>query len=416
MKLGRSKMARGAIAAVAVVGLIAGCSSSGGDAAPTETTEAAAELTGAPITIGIIYLKDDAIGQDSSDAAAALEAAIAAQEARGGIKGSPIEVKTCTNKANDPNGAAACANEMADDPSVVAVVGSSNSSGDAISPILEKAGIPIIGSLPTATADYTSPVSFPVMSGALGGPGAATLMYDTLDITEISLAFPDLAGAATLPILFNQGLQTRGIQLSGEVKLPLDKQDLSAEAAQLANEGEGIAVTALPDQFARLVQSGLSSGTWADKKISTFTTSINEEVRESLGSMTEGIYVASAGFALAAVDAPGVIRYREEIEQYGEGLDIEDDVVKNAWVAFQVFVAAIENATTIDRAAALSGMNALVYDGQGMTPDLDFTTPNTSVLGGAVPRAFNTSVMYGQVQDGEFVPLTSEFANPFVAP
>jgi ABC-type branched-subunit amino acid transport system substrate-binding protein len=418
MKLRGSKLAKQAMGVVATACVLAACGSSGDSGATADSSPdtTAVVLTGPPVTIGIIYLKDDAIGQDSSNAADALEAAISAQEARGGINGSPINVKTCTSKSNDPNGGAACAQQMVDDPSVVAVVGSANSSGDSISPILEQAGIAIIASLPTATADYTSPVAFPVMSGAVGGPGAATLLYDSFGVSKISLGFPDLSAAATLPILFNQALDTRGIQLSGQVRLPLDKQDLSAEAAQLANEGDGIVITALPDQFARLVQSGMSSGTWTDKKISTFTTSINDDVKKSLGSLTEGIYVASAGFALTTVDAPGVNRYRDEMAQYGKGLDIDDDVVKNSWLGFQVFVAAVKGAPTIARPSVLSGMNALVYDPEGMAPLLDFTKPNTTVFGGAVPRAFNTSVMYGQVKDGEFVALTSKFADPYVAP
>jgi ABC-type branched-subunit amino acid transport system substrate-binding protein len=398
------------LAALAMIGTMVG------SAAAAAPAGRASKPAGAPITIGIIYNEDESLGQSNKQVEMALNAAIKAQAANGGVNGSPVKVVVCKNKANDPNGGAACATKMAENPKVVAVVGSANSEGDAINPILEKAGVAAIGSLPISTGDFTSPIAFPVMSGALGTPGAATLLYDKENISKISLGNLELAAAAQVPILINQALGTRGAKLSGEVKLPLDKQDLSAEAAQLANDGDGIVVTSLPEQFGRLLRAGQSTGTWTDKKVATLPSILTPAVLKSLGSDANGVFLATGGLATTDIKRPGVLRYLKDLKKYGDPSKSQDDLVKNAWLAFQVFAAAAKGQTTVDRASVLAAMNQLQYDPQGMAPKLDFTKQNTTVFGGAVPRAFNTSVMYAQVKNGKIVAIKRQFVDPFTAP
>jgi branched-chain amino acid transport system substrate-binding protein len=401
---------------LALASTAAACGSSSKDATTTTTTT---KLTGTPVTIGVIYLEDEAIGADSSRVEDSLRAAVAALEARGGLNGHPIEIKVCTTGANDTNAGARCANEMANDPSLIAMVGSSTSNGDAVNPILEKAGIANIALTPLGATDYSSPVNFPVTGGAVTGPGVATLLTDTFGLKKISLAFPDLAATAALPVLFAQALDPRNLTLGNQVKLPLDKQDLAAEAAQLAKDADGIAVTATEDQFARLVKSGRSSGIWpTDLKVATFTATLTKDVIDTLGADAEGIYAPSL-LALTAVKSPAMNRYLDDLETYGKN-DIlslaEDDVVKAPWLGLQILAAATKDLTTIDRASVLAAMGKLQFDPEGMAPPIDFSKPNTTILGGAVPRLFNASVMYGVVKDGKVEPLDGKFVNPFEKP
>jgi hypothetical protein len=61
-------------------------------------------------------------------------------------------------------------------------------------------------------------------------------------------------------------------------------------------------------------------------------------------------------------------------------------------------------------------MNQLVYDPQGMAPELDFTKENTEIFAGQVPRIFNPSVMYARVKGGKIKTVDGTFVNPWVAP
>ena len=406
-----------ATAVLALASTTAACGSSSKSAGGSTTTSP--KLTGSPITIGVIYTKDEAAGLESSRVEDSLRAATAALEARGGLDGHPIKIRTCTAGGNDPNGGAKCANEMVNDPALVAMVGSSTSNGDAVNPILEKAGVANIAATPLSASDYSSPINFPVFGGAAIGPGVATLLTDVFHLKKISLAYPDLAATAALPVLFNQALKPRNLEVGTQVKLPLDKQDLSAEAAQLAKGADGIAVTASSDQFARLVKAGRSTGTWpASLKVATFTATLTDDVIKTLGSDAEGLY-APALMSLIDVKTPGVTRYLAELKKYGAHDVVslaEDDVVKSAWLGVQVLAAATKGMTTIDRASVLTAMGTLQFDSEGMTPPLDFSKTNKTIFGGALPRLFNTSVMYGVIKDGKVHALTGKFVDPFEAP
>jgi branched-chain amino acid transport system substrate-binding protein len=404
------------VVALALTSTVAAC---GSDSENAETTTTTTKLTGSPVTIGVIYTDDDGTGAEASYVEDSLRASVAALEARGGLNGHPIKIRVCTTGANDTNAGAQCANEMVNDPSLIAMVGSSTSNGDAVNPILEKEGVANIAATPLSSSDYSTKVNFPVTGGAVTGPGVATLLTDEFGAKTVNLAYPDLAATATLPILFAQALGPRELELGTQVKLPIEKQDLSAEAAQLAKGADGIAVTAFADQFARLVKSGRSSGAWpADLKVATFTSTLNNEVIETLGADAEGIY-APALLALTTVDSPGMRKYLGDLEKYGKN-DIfdraEDDVVKSPWLGLQILAAATKGLTTIDRASVLAAMNKLQFDSEGLAPPFDFSKENTTILGGAVPRLFNTSVMYGVVKDGKVQPLDGTFINPFEKP
>jgi branched-chain amino acid transport system substrate-binding protein len=383
------------------------------------TSRQAKKPSGDPITVGIIYSDTEgtAAGGVTDVSEQSLRAAAKGQNARGGIDGRPVKVKACTHGVDDANGAVACANEMVQDPDVVAILGAGGSQGNAIDPILEAAGMASIGPLALQQADFTSKISFPVGPGALTAAGPAALLADELKIKDPAVGVLDIASTASVPILMNQVLAPRGGEVSTTVKLPVDKQDFSAEAAQLADASDGMILAMSSEQFGRLMRAGQSSGVFKDKKIGSFTSVVTPDQIEILGSAVEGVYLA-AGLATIDTKSPGMKRYLAELKKYAPEAraNAESDTTKGPWLALQVFAAAAKGLTTVDRTTLLDSMNKLVFDPQGMAPELDFTKENTTVFGGAVPRIFNSSVMYARVKDGKIRSLDGKFANPWVAP
>jgi branched-chain amino acid transport system substrate-binding protein len=402
---------------VAVVGCLAlGLLGAGSLGAGAATERGAKKPSGDPIVVGIIYSDDPAIaiGDDSLNS---LQAGVKALNARGGIDGRPVKVESCTHDPTDANGAVACANEMVQNPDVVAILGAGGSQANAINPILETVSMASIGSLPLQSADFTSKISFPLGPGALTAAGPAALLADELGIKDPALGVLDIPSTASVPILMNQVLAPRGGEVAETVKLPVDKQDFSAEAAQLADASDGIILALSAEQFGRLMRAGQSSGAFKGKKIGSFTSVVTPEQIKTLGSAVEGIYVA-AGLATIDSKGPGVTRYLKELKKYAPDArkNAEGDTVKLPWLSLQVFEAAAEGLATVDRASVLDSMNQLVYDPQGMAPELDFTKENTEVFAGQVPRIFNPSVMYARVKGGKIKTVDGTFVNPWVAP
>jgi hypothetical protein len=101
------------------------------------------------------------------------------------------------------------------------------------------------------------------------------------------------------------------------------------------------------------------------------------------------------------------------------GLDPDasiDDNAKNAWLAVNLLAEFAGTLDTIDRDSLLAALQgAADVDTRGLTPPIDFTSAPTA-LGGALPRLFNATVVYGQ-WDGDVVgAIDGVFVDPFAAP
>lgn len=127
--------------------------------------------------------------------------------AHGGLSGRKLKVVTC-NDHNDSVAAAKCANTAVKDD-VVAVVGSYSQYGDSYLPTLESAGIPYIGGYGVTTAEFTSPLSYPVNGGQpslLAGLGREL----AAGCGPVALIRPDSIAGDELPAMLDSGLKAGG--------------------------------------------------------------------------------------------------------------------------------------------------------------------------------------------------------------
>ncbi len=101
---------------LALVGMFAG-------SGVAHTARAASNAS--PVKIGLLYSDDAATSKSGAATLAVLQAAVKAQNARGGIgkAGQKVEVVPCKAAVNDANAALACVNDWIADPDVVALVG-----------------------------------------------------------------------------------------------------------------------------------------------------------------------------------------------------------------------------------------------------------------------------------------------------
>ncbi len=120
----------------------------------------------APIKLGFFSILTGA-DELYPDAQAGAKAAVRGINARGGIDGHQVVLETCDAQSN-VDVAEQCARKFVTDH-VVAAVGNLDNYGPEETPILQSAGIPIIGdeSLDSST-QYNSPVEFPYSSGFVG--------------------------------------------------------------------------------------------------------------------------------------------------------------------------------------------------------------------------------------------------------
>jgi ABC-type branched-subunit amino acid transport system substrate-binding protein len=185
-----SRTARLLATTLALATALAACSGDGGDenGAPADP---AAALSGDPIRL-MVQVPLTGPSTRNPEPPVGAKAAAWAVNAAGGIKGRPLDIQVCDDQF-DPGKSAGCA-RLAVSGGVVAYVGAYTGQGDRYMPILEKAGIPSVGNVAVSASENTSPLSYPVGSGAavaLAGVGA---MMGKLGCQKIAVAYANTAG------------------------------------------------------------------------------------------------------------------------------------------------------------------------------------------------------------------------------
>ena len=361
--------------------------------------------TGEPVTVWVIEDSSKAAGVEFPNLRSGIKARVARINVEGlGGSGRPVRVRYCST-GFDPNTAAKCARDAVADRSAIAVAASISANGDTVLPILEEGGLPNVGATPFSQRDGTSPISFPTTGGLITATGCqAAVLRDVAGAEKIGVARSDTPGADQVRAL----LGALGVPAAAEVVTPTAEPDYSAQMGAISAKADAVvlaqdpatalkAVTALRSIGSDVPVAGSGAQSWTPERI------------KQAGEAVEGMYLA-LWFALD--DAPGAKRYVADMRAI-DALDQSDDQAKLGWVAFELLHQAARGLPTLDRASittALSQMRS--FDGGGLTPTIDFTTPG-KLLFGAQPRLVNDACVYGRIKDGRIVSVRSGFVRPF---
>jgi len=367
-----------------------------GETSTTEGTEGEATdaeaPSGDPIKIMTIMRVTAANQSTTEEAAEVVELAAEAQNERGGLLGRPVEVIVC-DEGGDANKAAECARQAVDE-GVVAVVGSATAQGDAINPILEQAGIPAIGVFPTAASDMMTSTSFP-LGGSPAWIAGCTRILAAEGATKIAVVHFDLPAGAFASDFAKQGLSGTDAEIESTVPVPIEAVDYNPLVSQAADNADGIMMVLQPEMAGRWLVASAQQGV----DIPQCAPGLSNEVIESVGEQAEGIFVSNS-YAPVASGGPGIDRFVEEV-----GADLADDFfTPNAWLAFQLFVGAVEAAEPADVTAetVLSAMQAADgVDLEDVVPPYSTQTPGP----GPLAALYNPTYFPSVVEDGKIVAI-----------
>jgi len=235
-RLGRTALTAAAVMTAAIVAI--GCSSNGGGSAASPSAGPIKILTFGEIT---------GMGPEPMpQAQEGVEAAVDAFNAAGGVQGRKVELITCNTKLIPADEEGCVAKAAAE--GIVAAIPSEEALDNITTPILEKQGIPIIGTNPTSAAAQDSTTSACYVSGNyVLSPQAATHLAGT---GASSLAFMSPTGLADINVA-QQGTSAAATAAGATVKTYVSvaptATDFTSIAAQATGSGEDAAyITALP--------------------------------------------------------------------------------------------------------------------------------------------------------------------------
>jgi ABC-type branched-subunit amino acid transport system substrate-binding protein len=325
----------------------------------------------------------------------AVNAAVDAINAAGGIHGRPIDAEFCDDKL-DPNEAAACA-RRADEHHVVAVVGGVSPHAAAMFPILTDAHIPWIGGSGTSgPIELTEPISYPIQGGTpamLIGVGRALV---TRGGTRFAIVGTDDTGSAAARAAVQQGLGIEG-GAAEEFLVPLDTVDFSGiVATALADDPDAIAIMTPPVQAPRVLQALRAAG--YDGLIGSSNTVFPQATIDALGDDAEGLILGFRMVPTANTDNPAIAEFLTAMRSKQADVRI-DELGLNAWTAVHMLQSVLVQLSTIDSASVMDHLDHLTAPIElGTVPSYcSAKAPQT------FPRACNFVAILGRVENGAIV-------------
>jgi ABC-type branched-subunit amino acid transport system substrate-binding protein len=335
----RFQLAVAALCASALV--LAGCGNeaSGGDgnvAAPADLPE----FTGEPVKVGVIGPFDKAaFGNPQPELRAAAFAAMDGINKRGGINGHELEVIACDDEY-DPNKSAECARKFVEE-GVVAVVGSQTIGYSAYGPIVKKAGIPVIGSMPLGSEDYQDLNNYPISTGGVGlfaGDVIAAKMAGKKSVYMVGLSMSGGEGQAKL---VGGIAKSVGVDFKGYGALPADSSDLSPAVRAAEQTGAEVVIMAMDKVSARQFMVA-SQSLGADYTLAHSPDVLTPDTIAAAPEAAEGMILSSPFPPYDDPSFPGLVQFNEEMddrESRGDKHAGKDNrqTVLNTWVGFHAF-------------------------------------------------------------------------------
>jgi ABC-type branched-subunit amino acid transport system substrate-binding protein len=326
MSRGRNLLAVAALLLVAALTVVAGASAKRQAAIVIEVI--------APVATPI---------ENYPDAQAGVEAAAAALNKAGGIKGQQIEVKFCNTNSN-ANTAAACARQAVSDGAAF-VTGYLGTQSPLIIPILQQANIPIIGARSAGNPiDWTSPVEFPIAGGAASNYQAIPFALKRLGKKRFFVSYQDVPSAATNAKNVIRAAKIAKVPIVGTMVLPGATTDFAPYVQKIRDaNADAVAFINSPGVSGGTIRAAAALGLkplWVHN-----AGSIGEPEAAQLGAPSEGMLIISDLPSFRDTQYKGIRHFLADMKAAGKDGDPVNLKVTgvSTWTAVQAVKALSPN-------------------------------------------------------------------------
>jgi ABC-type branched-subunit amino acid transport system substrate-binding protein len=245
------------------------------------------------------------------------EAAAAAINKAGGIKGRQIQIVFC-NPDNNPNNSVSCARQAVEE-NVVAVVGHTDCCNPQSIPILQNANIPDIGQYSLGTPiDYTNPTEFPMVGGAVAAYQSIPFALKKLGKKRLVIFYQDVVNAYANAKTAQNAARAAKMPVVGKILLPGATTDFAPYVQKMRDFN--------PDSVMFINSVGVSGGVMrtaaslgVTKVLWTHNTgSVGEPEAAQIGAPAEGMLLAGIFPTARDTTYPGIRKWVSEMTAAGK--------------------------------------------------------------------------------------------------
>jgi branched-chain amino acid transport system substrate-binding protein len=313
---------------LAVAGLAASCTESSKDtsgattaakagASPASSAAAATTLPppkGEPIVVAMISQESGPAALPDSGLAA--EAAVAYVNAElGGAGGRPLRLETCVTDGS-PEQSSACANKLLESHPV-AFVGETELGTAGSVPIIERAGIPLVGAA-GVTPELISSKSASAFGLDAVGDWAGWTKYLATDgaAHTINLLNIDIPAAGVFEAVVRSVAQANGAKVGQVVSLPLNASDATSQMAAVSQGNPDVIMAVTSAQLCVPVAQA-HAGIAPSTKLFLPGICASPQTLSAAGSAMEGAYIGLGSQNPYDAADPQVATYRRALKTYG---------------------------------------------------------------------------------------------------
>lgn len=357
------------LAAVALVGLLAGVtacasddkdSSSGGGGATTTAGASALgtpnPASGTPIKIGFVSDGKSANVDNSAEVPSAQATVKWINEYQGGLAGHPIELVTCETQAEQAKGTE-CAQKMIQ-ANVAAVVFNQLAVGQQVWEPLRDAGIPTMITSAQDPVPLDTKSTF-VLIDSLGTAQIPLGMAKEANAKRAVVVIMDVPGAKeTFQRLAGPGFAEAGIAYE-TIGVAPGTADMTADLGKLATDGTGVVYVAGTDAFCIAAFDALHQ-TGYKGKVGAYNACISDALRQQAPpEILNGLVVNAS--APIGVNDPSMQTMYAVMKKYGTSIPVEQPEVAGSFQAVTALKDGIEgiDANNVTRESIISTIKAM---------------------------------------------------------
>jgi branched-chain amino acid transport system substrate-binding protein len=379
----RSRYFIGAAAAVMLVTATA-CSSAGGSSATssasTGATSGAAASGGSTIPIGVIGSYSGSQASSTGGVPMVAQAWADTVNAAGGLNGHKIQLFV-EDDAGNPATGIQDANTLVQQDKVVAIVGDASNVDSAWAPIVEKAGVPVVGGLALNETFLTNPDFFAsgtnIIALQYGLVATAKKFGGSIDLLYCAEAATCKEGATLTAAI----AKTDGVSVPMQAPVSSTAPDYTAVCQEVKSSGA---------KTYDILDAGVLALRIATACEQQGVTARLVQVDSQITEAFDGTAAVNNTYAVE-IDAPwfdsstpATKAYQVAIAKYAPSLGQEDGPEANyQWVAGQLFDAAVQasGSGTVTSASVKQGLYALKGETLGgLTQPLTFTKGQTPMF------------------------------------
>ncbi len=359
----RNALCLTAVAVVAVGASIAGCSGSKSNASAGSTSSAPSAPVstlppphGDPIVLAMITQESGPAALPDSRLAA--EAAVKYVNTElGGAAGRPLKLESCVTDGS-PEQSSACANQLLE-KQPVAFVGETELGTAGSVPIIEKAGIPLVGAAGVTPELVLSKDAFAFGLDAVGDwSGWTKYLVTDGKAKTINVINLDIPVAPVFEKVIRSVAEANGAKVGKVVSIPLSATDATSQMAAVMSGNPDVIMAVTSQQLCVPVAQAHES---VAPQTKLFVPGIcaSPKTIDAAGSAMNGVLVGEGSLNPYNIREPQVATYRRVLDTYGNHVPLSD-FAGNAVTAVMNLKAVLDNlgAANVTPAAITSAIRA----------------------------------------------------------